>query len=301
MIEIKNVCKKFDRFEALKNISSNIEEGSIYGMVGSNGAGKSTLLRVLAGIYKPDNGVVEFNSKAVYNNPDVKKDICFVGDELFFLPGANLKNMASFYKDIYDDFNIDKFKELVASFKLDINKNIGYFSKGMRRQAAIILALSTNAKYLLFDETFDGLDPVVRRHVKNLLYDKVLQGETTIIISSHSLRELEDLCDHLILIHQGGLVLDSDVLDLKTHKFKVQVAFKEEFDKTKFDGFEIINFVKQGSVANIIINGNKDEVYDKLSSLNPILLEILPLTLEEVFIYEMENQGYCCKLEELAM
>ena len=292
MIELKSVSKKFDHFQALDKIGSSISDSSIYGMVGSNGAGKSTLLRILAGIYEVDEGEVLYDGQAIYNNPEVKKNVVLVGDELYFFPGADLKRMAKFYASVYDNFDKDLFNELIIDFKLDINKNLGHYSKGMRRQAAIVLALSTGANYLLFDETFDGLDPVVRKFVKKKICEIVADKKATVIITSHSLRELEDICDHLVLLHKGSLVVDSDIIELKTHKFKVQIAFKEEFNRDKFSDFDIVSYSQRGSVANIIINGEKEIVVNRLKGLNPVLLDVLPLTLEEIFIYEMEKLGY---------
>ncbi|WP_027431666.1 ATP-binding cassette domain-containing protein [Lachnospira multipara] len=292
MIELKSVSKKFDHFQALDKIGSSISDSSIYGMVGSNGAGKSTLLRILAGIYEVDEGEVLYDGQAIYNNPEVKKDVVLVGDELYFFPGADLKRMAKFYASVYDNFDKDLFNELIIDFKLDINKNLGHYSKGMRRQAAIVLALSTGANYLLFDETFDGLDPVVRKFVKKKICEIVADKKATVIITSHSLRELEDICDHLVLLHKGSLVVDSDIIELKTHKFKVQIAFREEFNRDKFSDFDIVSYSQRGSVANIIINGEKEIVVNRLKGLNPVLLDVLPLTLEEIFIYEMEKLGY---------
>lgn len=292
MIELKSVSKKFDHFQALDKIGSSISDSSIYGMVGSNGAGKSTLLRILAGIYEVDEGEVLYDGQAIYNNPEVKKNVVLVGDELYFFPGADLKRMAKFYASVYDNFDKDLFNELIIDFKLDISKNLGHYSKGMRRQAAIVLALSTGANYLLFDETFDGLDPVVRKFVKKKICEIVADKKATVIITSHSLRELEDICDHLVLLHKGSLVVDSDIIELKTHKFKVQIAFREEFNRDKFSDFDIVSYSQRGSVANIIINGEKEIVVNRLKGLNPVLLDVLPLTLEEIFIYEMEKLGY---------
>lgn len=257
MIKVKEVSKNFEDFVALDNITCNISDGCIYGMVGSNGAGKSTFLRVLAGIYKPEKGEA------------------YIDDA-----------------PIYEKFDWERFNKLTELFELNPAKPIGNFSKGMKRQAAIILALSTRAKYMFFDETFDGLDPVMRNLVKKLICNDVIEYNATVIVTSHSLRELEDICDHLALLHRGGLVLDSDVLELKTSQFKIQVAFRNEFSRSTFDEFNIIRYRQEGSVANMIINGDRDTTVEKLSKLNPLVLDVLPLTLEEVFTYEMEALGY---------
>lgn len=292
MIKAEGIHKTFEDFTALDNITCNISDGCIYGMVGSNGAGKSTFLRVLSGIYKPDKGCAYIDDEPIYENPKVKDNIVFVSDELFFLPGATMSKMADFYSSIYDRFNYDRFFKLAELFELNIKKPIANFSKGMKRQASIILALSTRAKYMFFDETFDGLDPVMRNLVKKLICNDVAEYDTTVIVTSHSLRELEDICDHLALLHKGGLVLDSDVLELKTTQFKVQIAFRGIFGKTKFEGLNITRYRQEGSVANMIVNGDREETINYLRAMNPVILDVLPLTLEEVFTYEMESLGY---------
>lgn len=292
MINAENVTKHFEQFTALDHVTCNIEDGCIYGMVGSNGAGKSTFLRVLTGVYKANEGIVFYDGKNVYENPEVKEQIVYVADELYFLAGSNMNKMAKLYASVYDRFDMERFRHLTDVFKLDPKKNIASFSKGMKRQAAIILALSTKAKYMFFDETFDGLDPVMRNLVKKLICSDVAEYNTTAIITSHSLRELEDICDHLALLHKGGMVLDSDVLDLKTARFKVQIAFKESFDETKFSQLQMTRYRQSGSVATMIVNGDREQTAKVLQEMNPVILDILPLTLEEVFTYEMEALGY---------
>lgn len=292
MIKAEGIHKTFEDFTALDNITCSISDGCIYGMVGSNGAGKSTFLRVLSGIYKPDKGCAYIDNAPIYENPKVKENIVFVADELFFLPGATINKMAALYSSIYNSFDWDRYLKLTELFELNPKKPIANFSKGMKRQAAIILALSTRAKYMFFDETFDGLDPVMRNLVKKLICNDVAEYNATVIVTSHSLHELEDICDHLALLHKGGLVLDSDVLELKTSQFKVQIAFKNIFGKSKFEGLNITRYRQQGSVANMIVNGDREETIHYLRGMNPVILDVLPLTLEEVFTYEMESLGY---------
>lgn len=292
MIQTHGLTKRFDDFVALDTISCTIPQGCIYGMVGSNGAGKSTFLRVLAGIYRADSGSVTFDDEPIYENPHKKAEITFVPDGLFFLSGANMNRMAKLYAAIHHDFDNARFEQLTKLFGLNPQKNLNTFSKGMKRQAATILALSAHPQYIFFDETFDGLDPVMRHTVKNLICEEVLERNATAIITSHSLRELEDTCDQLALLHKGGLVLESDIQNLKTSLFKVQIAFSHEFGEADFGMLEILSFVKRGSVANLIVRGNRDETVAKLSELSPILLDVLPLSLEEVFTYEMEALGY---------
>ena len=295
MICAENVTKKFDDFAALRGLNCSIPEACVYGLVGSNGAGKSTFLRLISGIYRPDAGTVTFDGVPVYENPEVKGRIMYVPDELYFLPQANMYRMAQLYRSLYLNFSDERFYELVKVFGLNPSANIGTFSKGMKRQAATILALSTMPQYLFFDETFDGLDPVMRNLVKRVIYNDVLERKTTTIITSHSLRELEDACDQLALLHKGGIVFESDIQNLKTTLFKIQVAFTEPYDKSRFSQIEMLDYNQLGSVATFIARGEKEAVTAQIRAMSPVLLDVLPLNLEEVFIYEMEALGYAFK------
>jgi ABC-2 type transport system ATP-binding protein len=295
MIKTEKATKKFGSFTALNELSCTIPDGCIYGLVGSNGAGKSTFLRLVTGIYKPESGKITIDDKPVYENPEVKKRFVFVPDELYFLPQASMQRMARLYEHTYASFNIERFQNLTKTFGLDPKVNLNGFSKGMKRQAATILALSTMPDYIFFDETFDGLDPVMRNLVKNVIYSDVCERKATAVITSHSLRELEDTCDQLALLHKGGIIFESDIENLKTSLFKVQVAFDKEYDKELFKGIDVMNFVKKGSVANLIVRGNREKTITLLQQMNPIVLDVLPLTLEEVFIYEMDALGYAFK------
>ena len=295
MISAKNVTMEFDGFAALKDLSCEIPDGVIYGLVGSNGAGKSTFLRLLSGVYRPKSGEITAEGKPIYDNPEVKKDILYVPDELYFLPQASMNTMANFYAAVYENFSRERFKQLTETFGLNPEANINTFSKGMKRQAATVLALSAMPKYLFFDETFDGLDPVMRNLVKQVIYNDVLERNTTTIITSHSLRELEDTCDQLALLHKGGIVFESDIQELKTSLFKIQVAFDAMFDRSKFDGIQILDYTQMGSVATFIARGNRDDVVANIRAMGPIILDVLPLNLEEVFVYEMEALGYAFK------
>lgn len=292
MIQVNNLTKRFDDFTALDEMSCRIPEGCIYGMVGSNGAGKSTFLRLITGIYRPDGGEIFFDGQPVYENPAVKNEIAFVPDELYFLPGASMDRMADLYASIYPRFDRRRYEYLTSTFQLSPKKPLTTFSKGMKRQAAIILALSCRAKYMFFDETFDGLDPVMRNLVKGLICRDVLEEKATAIITSHSLRELEDTCDQLALLHQGGVVLENDVQDLKTKLFKLQVAFADEFGAERFEPMNCLHYSRQGSVATLIVRGDENAAVSWLRTWDPLLLDILPLTLEEVFTYELEDLGY---------
>ena len=295
MIQVEKLTKTFDKKVALDNLTCSIPDGCVYGLVGSNGAGKSTFLRLLCGIYKADAGKILYDEMPVYENPGVKETIMFVPDELYFLPQASMNRMAKMYRSIYKNFSMEKFKKLTEAFGLDPKANINTFSKGMKRQAATALALAVQPKYLFFDETFDGLDPVKRNLVKTLIYNDVAERNSTAIITSHSLRELEDTCDQLALLHQGGIVFESDIQELKTSLFKVQIAFREPYSRDLFGDFPMLTYTQKGSVANFILRGDKEETEARLSAMNPLVLDILPLSLEEVFIHEMEALGYSNK------
>ena len=295
MIRAENLTMKFNDFTALNDLCCEIPNSCIYGLVGSNGAGKSTFLRLISGVYRPQSGSITIDGKPVYENPEVKNKIVYVPDELYFLPQSSMKEMAKFYSAIYERFSYERFENLTKTFGLDPTANINTFSKGMKRQAATILALSTMPEFLFFDETFDGLDPVMRNLVKQVIYNDVLERQTTTIITSHSLRELEDTCDQLALLHKGGIVFESDIQNLKTSLFKVQIAFDKEFSKERFSDIELLSYSQTGSVANFIVRGDKDRVVSKLRTMSPVILDVLPLNLEEVFIYEMEALGYAFK------
>ncbi len=292
MIIANNLTKRFPDVVALDRLNCHIQDGCVYGLVGANGAGKSTFLRLASGVYKPDEGSIMMNGEGIFENVSLKKRFAFVPDEFWMLPQSSMRRMAQLYASAYDGFDLKKLDALTKEFGLNPDKTLSNFSKGMRRQAATILALCTGADYYFFDETFDGLDPVMRNLVKQKLYAEVFDHGATVIITSHSLRELEDTCDQLALLYKGGIVLESDVGELKTSLFKMQVAFAEEYDKSVFEGLEVLSQNRQGSVTTLIVRGDKDKSRALLAQKQPLLLEALPLTLEEVFIYEMEALGY---------
>lgn len=292
MITVQNVSKTFEDTVALSGINCTIPEGSIYGMVGSNGAGKSTFLRLISGVYKPDNGAILIDNMPVWDNPSAKELFVYVPDELYFMNGATMERMAKLYASVYNSFDYETFRRLSAMLNLNTRKNMNGFSKGIKRQAAIILAVAVKPKYIFLDETFDGLDPIVRKVIKGIIYEEIVERKATAIITSHSLRELEDTCDQLVLLHRGGIVFEKDVESLKTSHFKVQIALDREYDESDFSNLEVLNFTKKGTVASLIVKGEKQETVEKLNALNPVVLDILPLSLEEVFTYEMGMLGY---------
>ena len=300
MITAENLTKKFSDMTALDSINCAIEKGCIYGMVGSNGSGKSTLLRLLSGVYKPDGGRAMLDGEDIYENTKAKANIAFVPDELYYPAGATMDRVAAMYRSLYPGFDDTRYKELAIDLNLNRSKTLSTFSKGMRRQAMTVLALATKPQYIFFDETFDGLDPVMRNYVKRLICMDVVDRGASAVITSHSLRELEDTCDQLALLHKGGLVFESDIQNLRTTRFKIQIAFSGDagdYGPEKFSGIELVRFQKHGSVVNMIVKGDRDETVAKLSAMNPVILDVLPLTLEEVFTYEMEALGYSFELD----
>lgn len=292
MIKIDKLSKKYDKDYVLKDLSCNIKDNSIYGLVGANGSGKSTLLRTIMGIYETDGGTISVDGNEVYDNEIMKQKMVFVADDLFFYPGYTLMDTAKYYQSMYKDFDMGYLKELAGMLNLSLNKKVSTFSKGMKRQCALICAICTNADYMFFDETFDGLDPVIRNTMKKILIKQMNKKNTTIVMTSHNLRELEDICDNLGLLYQGGILFESDVDTIKTNMFKVQISFEKNFDRDDFDDFDILSFKKQGSVATIIIKDSDGKSKKKLEKMKPLILDYLSLTLEEVFIYEMEALGY---------
>lgn len=291
MINVQNLSKGFEDLEAVQNVSLSISEGSIYGLLGSNGAGKTTLLRVLSGILLQDSGSLSINNEPVFENENVKNTMFFIPDSPYFFSQYTINQMAKFYSTVYSNWNEERYQKLKDVFQLDPNKKIHKFSKGMKRQVAFWLALSTMPKILILDEPFDGLDPVMRRKVKNLMIQDVAERNMTIIVSSHNLREVEDICDHIGILHKGTLLLQKDLDDLKSDIHKVQIAFQND-EEDKYRGMDILYKEERGSVTLVIVRGKENEIVSQLKKHNPIIFDILPLTLEEIFIYEMGDQGY---------
>ena len=299
MIEIKNCSKAFGKIQAVNKVTMDIGEREVFGLIGSNGAGKSTLLRIMAGIIRQDRGEVLMDEEPVFENERIKEHFFYIPDDAYIPANYNALDMAEFYRCIYPGFQQARFETMMKQFHLDERGKINRFSKGMKKQLLVILGIAAGTKYMLCDETFDGLDPVMRNYVKSLICEEVLDRGASAIITSHSLRELEDVCDQLALLHKGGLGLESDIEHLKTSQFKIQIAFHEEYDRSKFEGIRISHFEKSGSVCNMIVSGDREKIVQKLQEMQPILLDVLPLTLEEVFTYEMETLGYTFHIDEL--
>lgn len=301
MIEITNLTKKFDSLVAVDDLTMTIQPGGVFGLVGVNGAGKSTLLRLIAGVYHPDAGSVKLYGEEVYDNAEAKKHIFYVPDNLRIITqGASMNRLADFYASCYPTFSMEKFKQYTNLFGLNPKARIKSFSKGMGKQAQTILALACNTDIIMFDETYDGLDPLAKKAAAKAIYSEVCDRQACVIMTSHSLRELEDTCDSLAVMYRSKLVLQSDIAKLKTNLFKIQFAVEDEMDREAFEGIqnvELLSFSKNGKVSTLIMRGDRNSADSYIRSLNPIFYELLPLTLEEVFSYEMDALGY--KFDEI--
>ena len=295
MIIAKALTKKFDEKIALDSITLTIPDGCVYGLVGSNGSGKSTLLRLISGVYIADEGEICVDGENCFNNPVIKSQIAFLGDTPYFLPQSDLKEMAELYSSMYPDFDYKIYNHLLTVFPLNPKARLSTFSKGMQRQAALILALSTNPRYLLMDEAFDGLDVVMRRVLANIVMDGVEKRGMTAIIASHNLRDLENVCDNVCVIHDGKIISNGNIESLRGNMHKIQVAFSTVPEISTFDSLYVIKAERTGSLLSLVVRGNEDEIMQFINSLSPLYAECIEPTLEEVFVYELEVCGYDVK------
>lgn len=293
MIEIRNVVKEFDGFRALDGLNMTVPDGAVYGLVGPNGAGKSTIIRHLTGIYRQDSGDVLVDGEQVFENPAVKNRIAYIPDDIFYFSNARIGEMASFYRSIYPQFDSGRFKKLGEVFDLDPKRQMRKLSKGMQKQAAFWLAMCLRPDVLVLDEPVDGLDPVMRRQVWNLVLADVAENGTTVLISSHNLRELEDVCDHVGIMNGGKILLEHPLAELQANIVKVFVALPDEAQLP--EGLDILHRSAQGHLHTLIVHGDAAEVMNRLSTAQPQYLDVVPLTLEEIFIYELGGADYAVK------
>ncbi len=293
MIEIKGLLKKLDDYVVLSDLNLKVKRGSIYGLIGSNGAGKSTLLNILSGVYKADEGNVKINGREVYENNILKDKTAFITDDPFYFNSSTVDEMAHFLSKVYSKFDMEKYREISSMFPIDTSKRINTFSKGMRRQVSIILALSQNPEILLCDESFDGLDPVIRQMVKRLFVSEVAERDMTIIISSHNLREMENLCDTVGILHENKIVVEKSISDIKDAIHRYQVAFKPMIDVSLIEAkLQVVTKNIRGNILELIVRGNEQEINNTLEGFNPLLVDKMELSLEDIFICEMEVSGY---------
>ncbi|MBH1942037.1 ABC transporter ATP-binding protein [Mobilitalea sibirica] len=296
MIEAVNISKHFDHIKAVDQVSVSIKEGNVFGLVGTNGAGKSTFIRMLCGVLKPDEGNIRIDGMEVFENIDAKELFFYISDDQYFFSNATPKDLKNYYKVVYKNFDSERFDTLMKQFDLDQKRKINTFSKGMKKQLSVICGISANTKYIFCDETFDGLDPVMRQAVKSIFAKEMDERNMTAIIASHNLRELEDICDHVGLLHKGGILLSKDLYDMKLSIHKVQCVFKEDIEVRQiFEGLDVLKIDRRGSLYTITARGTAEEITSRIEAAEPVFSEVLPLTLEEIFISETEVVGYDIK------
>lgn len=295
MIVAENVSKRFDDILAIDSVSAVIKDGSIFGLIGSNGAGKSTFLRMMAGILKPDIGSVRIDDRDIFENCEIKERFFYISDEQFYFSNVTPEGMKNFYRRFYKKFDETRFYKLLYNFGLDKDRKVNTFSKGMKKQLSVICAVSAKTDYVFCDETFDGLDPVARQAVKSLFAADMEDRGLVPVIASHNLRELEDICDHIGLLHQGGILLSKDLDEMKLGIHKLQCVFTGEFGREMLSPLEVLNYEKRGSLYSLTIRGEREEIAAAIRKLEPVFFEMLPLTLEEIFISETEVRGYDIK------
>lgn len=295
MLEAKNVVKTFDGFRALDSLNMTVPKGAVYGLVGPNGAGKSTIIRHLAGIYRQDSGEVLLDGQPVYENPAVKRRMTVIGDDWYYFPQANIREMARFFAGLYPAFSWERYEKLKQVFPLDEKMMLRRMSKGMQKQAAFWLAVCCMPEYLILDEPVDGLDPVMRRQVWSLLLGDVSERGTTVLVSSHNLRELEDVCDHVGILNRGQVLLERSLSDLQDNTVKLQVAYAGVTGPMLPSELNILHRSHVGRVYTYIVRGSRAEILRRMEITEPILLESIPLTLEEIFIYELGGVDYAAK------
>ena len=295
MLEAKHVVKTFDGFRALDGLTMTVPTGAVYGLVGPNGAGKSTIIRHLAGIYRQDSGEVLLDGQPVYEDPVVKRRMTVIGDDWYYFPQANIREMAHFFAGLYPAFSWERYEKLKQVFPLDEKMMLRRMSKGMQKQAAFWLTVCCMPEYLILDEPVDGLDPVMRRQVWSLLLGDVAERGTTVLVSSHNLRELEDVCDHVGILNHGKVLLERSLSDLQDNTVKLQVAYPGVTEPVLPAEMQILHRSHVGRVYTYIVRGSREDILRRMQITEPVLLESIPLTLEEIFIYELGGVDYAAK------
>ena len=290
MIEVRNVIKEFDGFRALDDMSMTVPTGAVYGLVGPNGAGKSTIIRHLTGIYRQDAGEITIDGAHVFENPEVKSRIAYIPDDIFYYANASIREMMDFYRSIYPHFDAERFKKLADVFGLDPKRQMRRLSKGMQKQAAFWIAVSLRPEILILDEPVDGLDPVMRRRIWSIIMADVAENGTTVLVSSHNLRELEDVCDNVGIMNKGKIMIERSLNELQENIVKIQLALPD--GESLPEGLDILHKSNTGRLQSLIMHGTQEELTEKLQSAHPLFIDAVPLTLEEIFIYELGGADY---------
>ncbi len=295
MIQAVNLTKRFDDIVAVDHINATIKDGCVFGLIGTNGAGKSTFLRLMSGVLKPEEGHVTIDGHEVFENTEAKRRFFYISDEQFFFSNATPEEMLHYYRAIYQRFDEARFHKLMSSFGLSEKRKIHTFSKGMKKQVSVICGICAGTDYLFCDETFDGLDPVMRQAVKSLFAADMADRNLTPIIASHNLRELEDICDHVGLLHKGGILLSRELDDMKLNIHKLQCVLQPGMSAEDLVALDKLNIEQRGSLITLVVRGTREEVEAIMASYNPVFFECIPLSLEEIFISETEVVGYDIK------
>ncbi len=295
MIKAENLTKRFEDITAVDHITAEIKEGCVFGLIGTNGSGKSTFLRMASGILKPDEGSITIDGEDVWENPKVKSRYFYISDDQYFFSNGTPQELMQFYRCMYPQFDVKRFYHLLESFGLKKDRKINTFSKGMKKQVSVICGICAGTDYIFCDETFDGLDPVMRQTVKSLFANDMEERNLTPIIASHNLRELEDICDHVGLLHRGGILLSRELDDMKLNLHKIQCVLKPGMSPEELTGLDIVKAEQIGSIATITVRGNQEEIMAQMERCQPIFFELIPLSLEEIFISETEVAGYDIK------
>ena len=290
MIEVRNVIKEFDGFRALDDMSMTVPTGAVYGLVGPNGAGKSTIIRHPTGIYRQDAGEITIDGAPVFENPEVKSRIAYIPDDIFYYANASIREMMDFYRSIYPHFDAERFKKLADVFGLDPKRQMRRLSKGMQKQAAFWIAVSLRPEILILDEPVDGLDPVMRRRIWSIIMADVAENGTTVLVSSHNLRELEDVCDSVGIMNKGKIMIERSLNELQENIVKIQLALPD--GESLPEGLDILHKSNTGRLQSLIMHGTQEDLTEKLQSAHPLFIDAVPLTLEEIFIYELGGADY---------
>ena len=290
MIHVSNVNKYFDKFQALNDLNMHVPKGSIYGLVGPNGAGKTTIIRHLTGVYRQDSGHILVDGQPIFENAAMKQRIAYIPDDAFFFTSAGINEMKKYYKGIYPQFDLDRFEKLHEAFPLDVKRPMRRLSKGMQKQAMFWLSLCIRPDLMILDEPVDGLDPVMRRQVWSLIMEDVAERGTTVLVSSHNLRELEDVCDHVGVMHKGSLLFEHALTELQDNISKVQLVLNEGGSLP--ENLDILHTSTTGRIQTLIVRGAQEETKTKIAACNPLFFDLIPLSLEEIFVYELGGADY---------
>jgi len=294
MVEVRGLRKSFDGFWALNGVDITVSRGSVYGLVGPNGAGKTTLIKHMAGVFIPDSGTIKIDGKPSYENVEIKAKTVYIPDDVYFFPQANLLDMKKFYQSVYPVFDEERFNKLYEVFPFDPRKSLRRLSRGMKKQAAFWLGICLKPGLMLLDEPVDGLDPVMRRKVWSVLLQDVAERNMTVFVSSHNLRELEDVCDHVGIMHEGRIILERNLSEIQNNIMKLQVAFDGPLPE-EINELDSLNRQSSGRIWILIVRGDRDKILGHVRKFSPIILDALPLTLEEIFVYELGGMNYAVK------